>query len=124
MKKFQKTVDNLLLFSYIYTKGIKGIQMENNNLESTLLLVNLMMSVDRAFDELELLLEDEPYFIDDEDADEFFEVATEFDYMKEAFTIWRNRYVKDHYVDLLEIDTIANNLDFIRHYIESINKLF
>jgi hypothetical protein len=98
--------------------------MENNNLESTLLLVNLMMSVDRAFDELELLLEDEPYFIDDEDADEFFEVATEFDYMKEAFTIWRNRYVKDHYVDLLEIDTIANNLDFIRHYIESINKLF
>jgi hypothetical protein len=98
--------------------------MENNNLESTLLLVNLMMSVDRAFDELELLLEDEPYFIDDKDADEFFEVATEFDYMKEAFTIWRNRYVKDHYVDLLEIDTIANNLDFIRHYIESINKLF
>ena len=98
--------------------------MEIKNIENTLLFVNTMMNVNRGFEEIEPLLEDEPCFLYGEDLDEYFEVATEFDYMKETFRIWEREYEKNQYIDLLEIDTIANNLDFVRYYITSINKLF
>lgn len=98
--------------------------METKNLESILLFVNTMMNVDRGFREIEPLLKDEPCFLNDEDVDDFFEVVSEFEYMKDAFHIWEREYEKNQYVDMVEVDMIANNLDFVRHYIEDINKLF
>ena len=98
--------------------------MEIKNLESILLFVNTMVNVDRGFREIESLFDNEPCFLNDEDADEYIEVTTEFDYMKETFRTWEREYEKNQYVDLREVDMIANNLDFIRYYITSINKLF
>jgi len=111
-----------IVVDHIYRKGKQ--YMESRNLEAALLHTNIMMDVNRGLDEIEPLFDDDPVFLEDEDADEFFAMATEFDYLKQAFARWEYKYENDSYVDMLELDKIANYLDVMRCYLESINKPF
>ena len=83
-----------------------------------------MMNVNRGLEEIEPMFDDDPVFLKDEDADEYFAMSTEFDYLKEAFARWEYKYEDGSYVDMLELDRIANYLDLIKNYLENVNKLF
>jgi hypothetical protein len=98
--------------------------MERANLDAALLYTNLMMNVNRGIDEVSLLIDDEPIFLQEEDADEYFQMATEFDFITESFRVWERRYKKNEYVNFQEVDLIANYLDLFRNYFENVNKLF
>jgi hypothetical protein len=98
--------------------------MENKNLDSAILITNIMMNVDRGLREIEPLVIDEPVFLENADADEYIEMATEFDFLKESFRIYEQRYKAGHYVNMMDLDMIANYLDLLKNYFESINKPF
>lgn len=98
--------------------------MERANLDAALLYTNLMMNVDRGLKEIASMIVDEPVFLKEEDSDEYFQMATEFDFIAESFRNWERRYMKNEYVNFQEIDLIANYLDLLKNYFDNINKLF
>ena len=99
--------------------------METGNLNTALLIANLMMNVNRGFEELAPQIVDTDYeFLEERDTDDFYDVLIEFDFLYEAFCTIEKKLKLDHNVDMLMVDKIANELDMIRHYIDDINKPF
>ena len=102
----------------------KNLDIAIMSIQNAMLLCNTMMNVNRGLEEIKLLFEDEPAFLEDEDVDEFNVMATEFDYLTELFRVWEQRYTRGWFIDMMELDKIANHLDLIRHYFENINNLY
>ena len=99
--------------------------MDYTNLDEALLTTNLMMNVRRAFDEITPQINGSEYsFMEDEDTDDFINIQMEFDFLQETFCRIEAKYEKGYDIDMLTVDYIANDLDLIKHYIESINKPF
>jgi len=99
--------------------------MEYTNLDEALLITNLMMNVNRSFEELSPQIMDNEYdFLEERDADDFYDVMIEFDFLQESFRRIEKKYKEGHGIDMLAVDYIANDLDLIRHYIKDINKPF
>jgi hypothetical protein len=99
--------------------------MENKNLEEALLIANLMMNVSRGIDELSpQIMESEYDFMSEDDADEFYDVLVEFDFLHESFRRIESKYKEGKIIDMLELDFISHDLDLIRHYLENTDRLF
>ena len=98
--------------------------MESRNLEAALLHANTMMNVNRGFVEVREKLDDDIVFLEDEDADEYYQMTTEFDYIYESFRIVERKYEDGKEINMLDVDMMANYIDIMRSYLESINDSF
>jgi len=98
--------------------------MESRNLEAALLHANTMMNVNRGFVEVREKLDDDIVFLEDEDADEFYQMTTEFDYVYETFRIIERKYEDGKEINMIDVDMMANYIDLMRSYLESISDPF
>jgi len=98
--------------------------MESRNLEAALLHANTMMNVNRGFVEVREKLDDDIVFLEDEDADEYYQMTNEFDYIYESFRIVERKYEDGKEINMLDVDMMANYIDIMRSYLESINDSF
>jgi len=98
--------------------------MESRNLEAALLHANTMMNVNRGFKEIKEALHDDIVFLEDEDADEYYQMTNEFDCVYESFRIIERKYENGKDINMLDVDMMANYIDLMRSYIESISDPF